>query len=42
MSETVAIQNENNPLVNPEKLKIIDQIIADNRHLPGATMVVLN
>ena len=42
MSETVAIQDENNPLVNPEKLKLIDQIIADNKHLPGATMVVLN
>ena len=42
MSETVTTLDENNPLVNPEKLKIIDQIIADNRHLPGATMVVLN
>jgi NADH:ubiquinone oxidoreductase subunit E len=42
MSETVTLLEENNPLVNPEKLKIIDQIIAENRHLPGATMVVLN
>jgi NADH-quinone oxidoreductase subunit E len=42
MSETVTMLDENNPLVNPEKLKIIDQIITDNRHLPGATMVMLN
>ena len=42
MAETVTTLDENNPLVNPEKLKTIDQIIAENRHLPGATMVVLN
>ena len=42
MSETNTTLDENNPLVNPEKLTIINQIIADNRRLPGATMVVLN
>ncbi len=31
-----------NPLVNPETKKLIDQILADNRDLPGATMVILN
>jgi NADH-quinone oxidoreductase subunit E len=33
---------ENDPLIIPEKKKIIDQILQDNRDLPGATMVVLN
>jgi NADH-quinone oxidoreductase subunit E len=33
---------ENDPLGNPEQKQIIDQILVDNRSLPGATMVVLN
>ena len=32
----------NDPLVIPEKKKIIDQIIAENSKKPGSTMVVLN
>jgi len=39
VSEKVTI---NNPLANPEQKKIIDQILADNAGIPGATMVVLN
>lgn len=30
------------PLAIPEKRAVIDQILEDNRHLPGAAMVVLN
>jgi NADH:ubiquinone oxidoreductase subunit E len=30
------------PLANPEQRRIIDQILDDNRSLPGATMVILN
>ncbi len=30
------------PLGNPEQKQIIDQILVENRDLPGATMVVLN
>jgi NADH-quinone oxidoreductase subunit E len=37
-----AISNQNDPLVNPELKQAIDQILEQNRHLPGATMVVLN
>ncbi|HEX9029787.1 MAG TPA: NAD(P)H-dependent oxidoreductase subunit E [Anaerolineales bacterium] len=33
---------QNDPLLNPEKRAVIDQILEDNRGLPGATMVVLN
>jgi NADH-quinone oxidoreductase subunit E len=33
---------ETDPLVIPEKKLIIDQILVDNKNLPGATMVVLN
>ena len=33
---------ETDPLVNPEKKQIIDQILMDNKDLPGATMVILN
>ena len=33
---------ENDPLAIPEKREIIDQILEENRDLPGATMVVLN
>ncbi|MCU0488935.1 MAG: NAD(P)H-dependent oxidoreductase subunit E [Anaerolineales bacterium] len=32
----------NDPLAIPEKKQAIDQIVAENRHLPGAAMVVLN
>lgn len=32
----------NDPLNNPEQKKIIDQILARSKDLPGATMVVLN
>lgn len=34
--------NGNEPLANPEKKAIIDQILEENKNLPGATMVVLN
>lgn len=30
------------PLASPEKKRVIDQILEENRRLPGATMVVLN
>ncbi len=33
---------ENDPLVNPEKKQIIDQILEENKNVPGAAMVVLN
>jgi NADH-quinone oxidoreductase subunit E len=33
---------ENDPLASPEQKALIDQIIADNRSTPGATMVILN
>jgi NADH-quinone oxidoreductase subunit E len=33
---------QNNPLADPEKKQIIDEIIEKNKHLDGATMVVLN
>lgn len=33
---------ENDPLADPEKKELIDQIVAENRTRPGATMVVLN
>lgn len=32
----------NDPLAIPEKKQVIDQIVEENRHLPGAAMVVLN
>ncbi len=32
----------NDPLLNPEQKSVIDEIIARNRKLPGATMVILN
>jgi NADH:ubiquinone oxidoreductase subunit E len=34
--------NPNDPVVSPEKRAEIDQIIEENKALPGATMVVLN
>jgi NADH:ubiquinone oxidoreductase subunit E len=33
---------DNDPLANPAQKAIIDQIIAENRETPGATMVILN
>ncbi len=33
---------ENDPLMVPAQRALIDQIIADHREMPGATMVVLN
>lgn len=33
---------QNDPLADPEKKKIIDEIIQQNKNLDGATMVVLN
>lgn len=32
----------NDPLALPEKKAVIDKVLEDNRHLPGATMVILN
>ena len=32
----------NEPLANPEKKQLIDQILEENKNIPGATMVVLN
>ena len=34
--------SDTDPLVDPEKKAVIDQIIEQNKHIPGATMVVLN
>ena len=34
--------NTQNPLENPQQKRIIDEIIAQNAHKDGATMVVLN
>ena len=42
MSEPVATILQNYPLTIPDQRKVIDQILADNRDLPGAVMVVLN
>ena len=33
---------ENDPLANPEQKRVIDQILLENKGLPGGTMVVLN
>lgn len=33
---------ETDPLAIPEKRLIIDQILEENKHVPGATMIVLN
>jgi len=33
---------DNDPLANPAQKAVIDQIIAENRETPGATMVILN
>lgn len=32
----------NDPLLDPEKLKLIDRILEHNKNVPGGTMVVLN
>jgi len=32
----------NDPLADPSRKKIIDQVLEDNRHLHGSTMVILN
>src|SRR5271157_3986376 len=42
MSEVTEQVSINDPLANPEQKKMIDQILADNAGVPGATMVVLN
>jgi len=42
MLEATGKMAEIDPLVIPEKKKVIDQILNDNKNLPGATMVVLN
>jgi NADH-quinone oxidoreductase subunit E len=42
MSTSVDVKTMNNPLVDPVRKQIIDQIIIDNKDRPGATMVVLN
>jgi NADH:ubiquinone oxidoreductase subunit E len=34
--------SEKDPTSNPEQKAVIDSIIAENRSLPGATMVILN
>jgi NADH-quinone oxidoreductase subunit E len=38
----MSTDTNHNPLHDPEKKKIIDQILMDNKDVPGATMVVLN
>ena len=41
--EKIMERNEKaNPLEDPKQLAVIDQILEENKHLPGATMVVLN
>ena len=42
MIETIDKIPEADPLVVPKKKQLIDQILNDNKHLPGATMVILN
>jgi len=42
MSEPVATIPQNDPLTIPDQRKVIDQILTNNRDLPGAVMVVLN
>ena len=40
---TISIETvSNSPLANPETKRIIDQVLEENRNLPGATMVILN
>ncbi len=32
----------NDPVMIPEKIQVIDQILEDNKNLPGGLMVILN
>jgi NADH:ubiquinone oxidoreductase subunit E len=42
MNEFISSIPANDPLANPETRLVIDQVLAENRQKPGATMVVLN
>jgi NADH:ubiquinone oxidoreductase subunit E len=42
MTQVIEPVLQQDPLELPEKRAVIDQIIAENKSLPGATMVVLN
>jgi NADH:ubiquinone oxidoreductase subunit E len=42
MAETKSVIPANDPLSNPELITTINEIIDRNKHLKGATMVVLN
>lgn len=42
MIDTLEKPSLTDPLTIPEQRAIIDQILSENRNLPGATMVVLN
>ncbi len=42
MAEIKTSISTNDPLAKPELKKIIDEVIDRNKHLNGATMVVLN
>lgn len=42
MSATTATVQKNNPLTDPVRKQLIDQIVDLNKERPGATMVVLN
>jgi NADH-quinone oxidoreductase subunit E len=42
MSATAVTVQKNNPLTDPVRKQLIDQIVDQNKERPGATMVVLN
>ncbi len=42
MADTLQNIPANDPLAIPEQRALIDQILEENRHVPGAVMVVLN
>jgi NADH-quinone oxidoreductase subunit E len=42
MSATTATVQKNNPLTDPVRKQLIDQIVDQNKERPGATVVVLN
>ncbi len=42
MDMTIDKSTQANPLENPKQHAIIDEILEKNKHIPGATMVVLN
>ncbi len=42
MDMTIDKSTQANPLENPKQHAIIDEILKKNKHIPGATMVVLN